>query len=186
MVISGYYSAKVPMKDLSELTCECDASLFHEMTRRWVEYYESLEALSSITIDRWLGTSETQNVQLHGFCDASTRAYAAAVYLRVVNTSGSFGILLIASRSKVAPIKPVNILNFELCGAVLLVQLVKLLKLKFIKLLKIKTIIKKKKNNKKYNLTTIICYRNNNKYTKKVDNLNIGRIFIRSYKIRRK
>jgi hypothetical protein len=116
------------MNDLSTFTCEWDASLIHEMTRRWVEYCESLEALSSITIDRWLGTSETQNVQIHGLCDASTRAYAAAVYLRVENSSRSFGILLIASRSKVAPIKTVNILNLQLCVAVLLVQLVILLR----------------------------------------------------------
>jgi hypothetical protein len=116
------------MNDLSTVTCEWDASLLHEMTRRWVEYCESLEALSSITINRWLGISETQNVQLQGFCDASTRAYATAVYLHVANSSGSFGIHFIASRSKVAPIKTVNILNLELWGAVLLVQLVILLR----------------------------------------------------------
>jgi hypothetical protein len=50
------------------------------------------------------------------------------VYLRVANSSGSFGIHFIASRSKVAPIKTVNILNLELCGAVLLVRLVILLR----------------------------------------------------------
>jgi hypothetical protein len=63
-------------------------------------------------------------VLAEGFCDASTRAYAAAVYLRVANSNGSVGIHLIAFKSKVAPSKTVSIPNLELCGAVLLVQLV--------------------------------------------------------------
>jgi hypothetical protein len=46
------------------------------------------------------------------------------VYFRVANSYGSVGINLIASKSKVAPIKTVSIPNLELCGAVLLVQLV--------------------------------------------------------------
>jgi hypothetical protein len=98
--------------------------LASEITRRWVEYCESLEALPSITIDRLLGTSQSQNLQLHGFCDPSTRAYATAVYLRVANSNRSVGIHLIASKSKVAPIKTISIPNLELCGVVLLVQLV--------------------------------------------------------------
>jgi hypothetical protein len=98
--------------------------IFDEMIRRWVEYCESLEALPSITIDRLLGTLQSQNLQLHGSCDASTRANAAAVYLRVANSNGSVGIHLIASKSKVAPIKTVSVPNLELCGAVFFVQLV--------------------------------------------------------------
>jgi hypothetical protein len=123
-------SAKVLMQDLCILKTDWDASLPPEMTRRWIEYCESLEALPDITIDRWLGTSQPQTLQIHGFCDASSRAYAAAVYLRVENTNESVSVHLIASKSKVAPIKSVSIPNLELCGAVLLVQLViRLLKL---------------------------------------------------------
>jgi hypothetical protein len=106
------------MQDLCILKCDWDASLPPEMIRRWVEYCESLEAQPSITIDQWLSTSQPQNLQLHGFCDASTRAYAVAVYLRVANSNESVGIHLITSKSKVAPFKTVSIPNLELCGAV--------------------------------------------------------------------
>jgi hypothetical protein len=65
-------SANVLMQDLRILKCDCDRSLPHEIPRRWVEYCESLEALPSINIDRWLGTSQSQNLQLLVFYDASS------------------------------------------------------------------------------------------------------------------
>jgi hypothetical protein len=94
------------------------------MMRRWDDYCESLAALLNKSIDRWLGISGSPMMELHGFCDASTRAYTAAVYLRIEDITGSIGVYLIASKSKVAPIKTVRIPNLELCSAVLLVKLV--------------------------------------------------------------
>lgn len=41
----------------------------------------------------------------HGFCDASQRAYAAVIYVRCVDESGSVSVSLVAARTKVAPVK---------------------------------------------------------------------------------
>ena len=60
---------------------------------------------------------------LHGFCDASERAYAAVVYLRMVDTTGNVQVTLITSKTKVAPIKRMTIPRLELCGAYLLARL---------------------------------------------------------------
>ena len=47
--------------------------------------------LKDVTIPRWFGTSVTSNsiVELHGFGDASPKAYGAAVYIRVTDCGTS-------------------------------------------------------------------------------------------------
>ena len=63
-------------------------------------------------------------VEVHGFSDASERAYASVVYLRIEYESGEVGVKFIASKSKVAPIKRQSIPRLELLGACLLAKLV--------------------------------------------------------------
>jgi len=66
---------------------------------------------------------ELIDCQLQGLCDASENA--AAVYLRCEGKDGSLNIQLVASRSKVAPIKQVSIPRLELCGSVCVSNLLK-------------------------------------------------------------
>ncbi len=54
------------------------------------------------------------------FLDASEDAYAAVVYLRLVDSTGHVHISLVTSKTKVAPIKRLSIPRLELCGAWLL------------------------------------------------------------------
>lgn len=61
--------------------------------------------------------------ELHGFCDASKIAYAAVVYLIIIDSDGNNHVSLVAAISKVAPIKQVSIPRLELCGSVELVRL---------------------------------------------------------------
>ena len=63
------------------------------------------------------------SLQLHGFSDASTSAYTGVVYLRTTDTSGKVHVSLVASKSKVAPIKRLTVPRLELCGAHLLTKL---------------------------------------------------------------
>lgn len=62
--------------------------------------------------------------QLHGFADASERAFAAVVYLRVELPNDQNGIQLISARTRLAPTKTVSLPRLELCGALLLAQLI--------------------------------------------------------------
>ena len=64
-------------------------------------------------------------MELHGFCDASKRAYAACVYLRTPNSDVTFQSNLIVAKSKVTPVKTQTIPSLELCGALLLTRLIK-------------------------------------------------------------
>lgn len=64
------------------------------------------------------------HVQLHGFADASKKAYGACVYLRSVDKQGIVSIHLLCSKSKVASLKTLTIPRLELCVALLLARLV--------------------------------------------------------------
>ncbi|XP_051165713.1 uncharacterized protein LOC127284361 [Leptopilina boulardi] len=77
-----------------------------------------------------------EELQLHGFADASQRAYGACIYLRSSN-GGRHHSMLLCSKSRVAPVKIISLPRLELCAAVLLIKLHKLviraLKVKFSK-----------------------------------------------------
>lgn len=67
--------------------------------------------------------SPTCSLELHGFCDASSLAYGAAVYARVINSNGTVTCTLSSTKNKVAPIKPLTIRRLKLNGAKMLTEL---------------------------------------------------------------
>lgn len=67
--------------------------------------------------------------ELHGFSDASSRAYAGVVYLRSLYEDGRVDVRLVASKARVAPLKRQTIPRLELLGALILSRLVTNLKL---------------------------------------------------------
>lgn len=90
----------------------------------WNTYRNELEHLAEFRIQRWLFTrSDDVVVELHGFSDASNVAYAAAVYLRVIDASGEIHVTLVGAKTRVAPVKQISIPRLELCGAVLVSNL---------------------------------------------------------------
>nr|XP_040219997.2 uncharacterized protein LOC120948080 [Anopheles coluzzii] len=58
-------------------------------------------------------------VEFHTFTDASEAAYGACVYARCENAAGEVRISLLASKSRVAPLKRVTLPRLELSAAVL-------------------------------------------------------------------
>ncbi|XP_018402189.1 PREDICTED: uncharacterized protein LOC108779299 [Cyphomyrmex costatus] len=68
-------------------------------------------------------TEGDTRVEIHGFSDASERAYGACIYLRSFNAHGAVEVHLLCSKSRVSPIKVLSTPRLELCGAQLLVHL---------------------------------------------------------------
>ena len=67
---------------------------------------------------------EPISVQLHGFSDASSHAYAAVVYMRIEQQAEARSVL-VASKTRVAPLTGETIPRLELLGAVILARLMK-------------------------------------------------------------
>ncbi|XP_024883926.1 uncharacterized protein LOC112462412, partial [Temnothorax curvispinosus] len=64
-----------------------------------------------------------RRIEIHGFSDASERAYAAVIYVRTEDESGRVEVRMVAAKTKVAPLKQVTLPRLELSAAKLLVQL---------------------------------------------------------------
>lgn len=92
-------------------------------SHQWHSYLKDLKTIENIAIPRWIGSYKKCPVELHGFCDASTSAFAAAVYIKVLTGNGEGVVNLLQSKTKVAPLKILSIPKLELCGATLLAKL---------------------------------------------------------------
>ncbi|XP_048576431.1 uncharacterized protein LOC125558945 [Nematostella vectensis] len=64
-----------------------------------------------------------RKVQIHGFADASRKAYCAVVYL-VYDVRGERQVRLLCSKTRVAPLKEMTIPRLELMAALILARLV--------------------------------------------------------------
>ncbi|XP_029158933.1 uncharacterized protein LOC114931136 [Nylanderia fulva] len=115
--------AKILIQELWINKLNWDESLPSPLANQWITFVNELEDLKVISIPRWLGIKSDHQIQLHGFCDASTQAFAALIYLRTVNLEEKINVCLIATKTKVAPLKRLTIPRLELSGAVLLTKL---------------------------------------------------------------
>ena len=92
---------------------------------QWSQWRKQLPLLSNHCIPRCYFPKDTTvtSVQLHNFSDASEKAYSGVVYLRMEDSSGTVHTSLVMSKTRVAPIKRQTIPRLELCGALVLAQL---------------------------------------------------------------
>ncbi|GFS28562.1 integrase catalytic domain-containing protein, partial [Nephila pilipes] len=88
------------------------------VAQQWHKWINEIQCLKDIRIPRWIGFSETSDVTIHVFRDASERAYGACLYAR--HTVNNFTeVNLICSRSKLAPVKKITLPRLELLAALL-------------------------------------------------------------------
>ncbi|GFU58684.1 integrase catalytic domain-containing protein [Trichonephila clavipes] len=91
----------------------------------WMNFYQKLAKVNNFKIPRCILLPATIRIEIHGFSDASERAYAAVVYIKCFNESGQSQTRLLCSKSRVAPLKTLTIPRLELSAALLLSRLVK-------------------------------------------------------------
>lgn len=116
------------MQQLWRLHLDWDDPLPPNLQSRWFSIYQSLPTLNQLEIPRWTNATSDSSLELHGFADASTLAYAAAVYIKVTSPSGNVTVSLLAGKSKVTPLATLTVPRLELSAAVLLSRLVSFLR----------------------------------------------------------
>ncbi|CAB0042117.1 unnamed protein product [Trichogramma brassicae] len=111
--------AKVLLQDLCLDGVDWDAPISATLEQRWTDFTAALPEVSCIRIKRWLSTREGEDWHLHGFADASKRAYATAIYVVLPGRASH----LIVAKTKLAPTGVQTVPRLELCAAVLLARL---------------------------------------------------------------
>ena len=100
--------AKILLQDLWQAKVGWDDALPQPYLERWTELLKDLLEIAQLSLPRYIGppTDDECTYTLLCFCDASGKAYAAAVYLHTTWSSGS-STHLVFSKTRLAPTKPI-------------------------------------------------------------------------------
>ncbi|XP_053686315.1 uncharacterized protein LOC128735856 [Sabethes cyaneus] len=105
------------LKDEDGKKLDWDHWLPASVEREWRNFHAQLPFLNELVIRRCVILPRAISVELHLFSDASERAYGACAYVRSVDSEGTVSVVLLTSKSKVAPLQCQSIPRLELCGA---------------------------------------------------------------------
>ncbi|GFV50023.1 integrase catalytic domain-containing protein [Trichonephila clavipes] len=117
--------AKVFLQQLWQCKLDWDDVLPNSIANEWREFVTTLKCIEEVKINRFIMADNNVRIVLQGFADASEAAYGAVVYLQCFLDNGAAKVSILASKSRVAPIRVISIPRLELCAYVLLAQLVK-------------------------------------------------------------
>lgn len=115
--------SKMLLQEMWKNKLRWDEPISHEIQQAWLNLTKDLNELNDIKIPRKVVPAAGAKIELHGFCDASQKAYGAVIYLKTIYENKVTTQLLV-SKSRVAPLKMLTIPRLELAAAVLLAQLI--------------------------------------------------------------
>ena len=118
------YAATVYIQPISQGLFRCQ---LQNLSQQYQNLRQHLQSIEEVQIPRCVlhknAPLREKHLQLHVFCDASTTAYAATVYIQPIS-QGLFRCQLLVAKTRVAPIKTICVPRLELCAALLGAQLV--------------------------------------------------------------
>lgn len=118
--------AKLLFQKTWESNLSWDDELPKEFINVWLQIKNDYNNIENISIPRYLGNINKVSFQLHGFCDASEKAYACAIYIVTTDCKGESTSRLVAAKTKLSPLrKKVSLPKLELAGAQLLTELLR-------------------------------------------------------------
>ena len=126
---------KIMFQQICKLNLDWDSVWPDNLKQTFFRLQSFLKENEQIEVPRYIfdvDKNESQfKIELHGLSDASLQTYGAVIYSRCLSKSSNITTNLIASKSRVAPIKPTTIPRLELLGNLLLARLMKNVKKAF-------------------------------------------------------
>ena len=119
-------SMKILFQEICSNKIDWDEVLTGEIKRKWDRWVQDLSETGEIQINRCvyeMGGKRVTECYLHGFGDASKKAYFSVVYLTYRTDDGKAHARLVASKTRVSPLKELTIPRLELISARILAQL---------------------------------------------------------------
>ena len=116
---------KILYQQLWQRGHEWDKDVPPDLVDQHARWREQLPLLAQKQMPRCYSIPELPCLtqELHGFSDASMKAYGAVIFIRSTYQHHSPVVSLVTSKTKVAKLKPPTVPRLELCGAVLLTKL---------------------------------------------------------------
>ena len=117
-------SVKILFQELCEDKVGWDDKLNGERASRFEKWLKELKSVGKVRVPRCLyGLSKAPvKCSLHGFADASLKAYCAVIYFVCQADHGNH-VEMLTSKTKVSPLKPQTIPRLELMSGRILAQL---------------------------------------------------------------
>ena len=120
--------AKLIFQELCKRDVKWDQSLPSDIMNLWLRWEKDLINSGCFEIRRCYFSSHRTKAMLIGFCDGSTKAYAAVIYLRYQLENEKYDTMLVVSKSRVAPLEKPNssrytVPRLELLGCLILSRL---------------------------------------------------------------
>ncbi|GBN88844.1 hypothetical protein AVEN_176729-1 [Araneus ventricosus] len=110
---------KLILQETWNLKLKWDDTLPDDLVRKFKSWYRQLYLIANIRVPRWFSISPTtESLSVHVFCDASQKAYATCIFLRV-KQGDKIVVTLVHARSRVAPVKTVTIPRLELLACLI-------------------------------------------------------------------
>ena len=100
---------KLIIQKIWQLNLNWDESIPMDIHTEWVEFRKKLKGVNGLCVPRFAFRSNYIAFEIHGFSDASERAYGACVYIKSVDSLGNCTTKLIAAKSRVAPLKNLSL-----------------------------------------------------------------------------
>ena len=119
--------SRILMQDIWSSGIGWDEQLRDAEFKRWRQWLFELDEIKSVRINRCyqLKDAQVREAELHNFCDASTKAFAAVAYWRFILPNKYYHVAFIMAKGRVAPLKLTTIPRLELQAAVLAIQIAK-------------------------------------------------------------
>ncbi|GBN63236.1 hypothetical protein AVEN_79663-1 [Araneus ventricosus] len=106
---------KLMLQKAWKMSIGWDTEITGNLRKEFLQWFQDLKILEESHISRWINvTAENlKHCTIHTFCDASKEAYAAVVFLRL-EEEGSVKLPLLATKSRIAPLRGGTIPCMEL------------------------------------------------------------------------